>query len=264
MPRTRSAWRLHQSRAAASVTSSGGLTDTRVRLPTETERAVAKNVAAYVPSGATIQLGVSALADAVAQELRNRRRLRVRAALVGDWLADLGEAGALDDSQGSCVVGMALGTARLYKFLDDSVLVRMGPIEQQLAQASLAECDPYVAINSAIEVDLLGQAGSEVAGDRYVGAVGGQVDFFRAARRARSGLAIVALAATDTAGTTSRIVPAVTGPVTTPQSDIDLVITEFGAADLRGTSYRERAGRLIEVAAPRHRAALASRLPSWW
>jgi len=263
MPRTRAARRLHRSRVAASVISSLKLADTRVRPPTEAERAVARNVAAYVPSGATIQLGVSALADAVAQELRDRRHLRVRAALVGDWLADLGEAGALDDSPESCAVGMALGTARLYKFLDDSALVQMAPIEEQLARAPLAESDPFVAINSAIEVDLLGQVGSEVAAARYVGAVGGQVDFFRAARRARSGLAIVALAATDATGTTSRIVPVVTGPVTTPQSDIDLVITEFGAADLRGTSYRERAVRLIEVAAPHHRAALASGLPPW-
>lgn len=263
MPRTRSSWRLHQSRVTASVTSSRELANTRVRPPTETECSVAKNVAAFVPSGATIQLGVSALADAVARELRDRRRLRVRAALVGDWLVDLDEARALDDSPGSCVVGMALGTQRLYKFLSDSALVRMGPIDEQLAQTALAECDPFVAVNSAIEVDLQGQVSSEVAGDRYVGAVGGQVDFFRAVRRARSGLAIIALAATDAAGTTSRIVSAVGGPVTTPQSDIDLVITEFGAADLRGTSYRERAERLIEVAAPQHRAALTSGLPSW-
>jgi len=104
---------------------------------------------------------------------------------------------------------------------------------------------------------------AEVAGDRYVGAVGGQAGFFRAARQARSGLAVVALAATNADGSTSRIVPAVTGPVTTPQSDVDLVITEFGAADLRGASYRERAARLIQVAAPPHRAALTSGLPPW-
>jgi acyl-CoA hydrolase len=104
---------------------------------------------------------------------------------------------------------------------------------------------------------------SEVAGDRYVGAVGGQLDFFRAARRARSGLAVVALAAANAAGTVSRIVPVVSGPVTTPQSDVDLVVTEFGVADLRGASYRQRAQRLIAVAAPQHRDALRSRLPAW-
>jgi acyl-CoA hydrolase len=234
-----------------------------VRPATSAERAVAENVAVFVPSGATIQLGVGALADAIARELRGRRDLRVRSGLVGDWLVDLDEAGALAGSPGSCVTGIALGTDRLYKFLNDSAKVRMAPVDEQLAPAALAQCDPYVAMNSAIEVDLHGQVSAEVVGGRYVGAVGGQVGFFRAARQARSGLAIVPLAATNADGTASRIVPAVSGPVTTPQSDVDLVITEFGAADLRGTSYRERAERLIAVAAPQHRAILASGRPPW-
>lgn len=263
MPRTCSSRRLHRSRVAASVTSSRALADSPARPPTGAERAVAKNVAAFIPSGATIQLGVGALADAIARELRGRRGLRVRSGLVGDWLVDLDEAGALADVPGSCVTGMALGTERLYKFLQRSVKVRMAPVDEQLAQAAMADCDPYVAMNSAIEVDLLGQVCAEVAGGRYVGAVGGQAGFFRAARLARSGLAIVALAATNADGAASRIVAAASGPVTTPQSDVDLVITEFGAADLRGASYRERAGRLIEVAAPPHRAALTSGLPPW-
>ena len=263
MPRTCSSRRLHQSCVTASVISSRPLADSPARPPIMAERAVAKNVAAFVPSGATIQLGVGALADAIAQELRGRRELRVRSGLVGDWLVDLDEARALADAPGSCVTGMALGTERLYKFLQCSAKVRMAPVDEQLAQAAMAECDPYVAMNSAIEVDLHGQVGAEVAGGRYVGAVGGQAGFFRAARQARSGLAVVALAATNANGTTSRIVPAVSGPVTTPQSDVDLVITEFGTADLRGASYRERAERLIEVAAPQHRAALTSGLPPW-
>ena len=263
MPRTSSLRRLHRSQVAASVTSSRPLADSPARPATTAELAVAKNVAAFVPAGATIQLGVGALADAIARELHGRRDLRVRSGLVGDWLVDLDEAGALADVPGSCVTGMALGTERLYKFLSDSAKVLMAPVDEQLAPAPLAQCDPYVAMNSAIEVDLHGQVSAEVVGGRYVGAVGGQAGFFRAARLARSGLAIVALAATNADGTASRIVPVVSGPVTTAQSDVDLVITEFGAADLRGTSYRERVERLIAIAAPQHRAALASARPSW-
>lgn len=263
MPRTSASRRLHRSLVTASVTSSRPLPASPARPPTATERAVAKNVAAFVPSGATIQLGVGALADAIAQELRGRRDLRVRSGLVGDWLADLDEAGALAGAPGSCVTGMGLGTERLYKYLSDSAKVRMAPVDEQLAPAAMADCDPYVAMNSAIEVDLHGQVGAEVAGDRYVGAVGGQAGFFRAARLARSGLAVIALAATNSGGTVSRIVPAVRGPVTTPQGDVDLVVTEFGAADLRGTTYRERVSRLIGVAAPQHRAELAAALPPW-
>ena len=263
MPRTSSLRRLHRSQVAASVTSSRPLAGSPARPATTAELAVAKNVAAFVPAGATIQLGVGALADAIARELHGRRDLRVRSGLVGDWLVDLDEAGALADVPGSCVTGMALGTERLYKFLSDSAKVLMAPADEQLAPAPLAQCDPYVAMNSAIEVDLHGQVSAEVVGGRYVGAVGGQAGFFRAARLARSGLAIVALAATNADGTASRIVPALSGPVTTPQSDVDLVITEFGEADLRGASYRDRAERLIAVAAPQHRAALASARPSW-
>jgi acyl-CoA hydrolase len=263
MPRTQASRRLHQSQVAASLTASRPLPDSPARPATEAELAVARNVAAFVPSGATIQLGVGALTDAIARELHGRRDLRVRSGLVGDWLVDLDEAGALDGAPGSCVTGMGLGTERLYKFLQSSATVRMAPVGEQLGPAALAECDPYVAMNSAVEVDIQGQVNAEVVGDRYVGAVGGQAGFFRAARLARSGLAILALAATSADGNVSRIVPVVSGPVTTPQSDVDLVITEFGPADLRGTSYRERAERLIQVAAPQHRTGLAAALPSW-
>ena len=263
MPRASSSRRLHRSRVAASITSSRVLAGSPARPANAAERTVAENVAAFVPSGATIQLGAGALADAIARALHGRQDLRVRSGLVGDWLVDLDEAGALADSPGSCVTGIALGTDRLYKFLSDSAKVQMAPIDAQLAPAALAQCDPYVAMNSAIEVDLTGQANAEVVAGRYVGAVGGQPGFLRAARQARSGLAILALAATNSDGSTSRIVPAVTGPVTTAQSDVDLVITEFGAADLRGTSYQERVERLIAVAAPQHRATLTSGRPPW-
>jgi len=263
MPRASSLRRLHRSRVAASITSSRVLAGSPARPANAAERTVAENVAAFVPSGATIQLGAGALADAIARALHGRQDLRVRSGLVGDWLVDLDEAGALADSPGSCVTGIALGTDRLYKFLSDSAKVQMAPIDAQLAPAALAQCDPYVAMNSAIEVDLTGQANAEVVAGRYVGAVGGQPGFLRAARQARSGLAILALAATNSDGSTSRIVPAVTGPVTTAQSDVDLVITEFGAADLRGTSYQERVERLIAVAAPQHRATLTSGRPPW-
>jgi acyl-CoA hydrolase len=259
MPRTSASRRIHMSRVTGAVASSAALAYSPARAPTAAERAVAGRVAAFIPSGATIQLGARALADAVAQELRGRRHLRVRSGLVGDWLVDLDEAGALD----GCVTGMALGTERLYKFLGDSAKIQLAPLAEQLDPAALASCDPYVAVNSAIEVDLLGQVSSEVAGERYIGAVGGQLDFFRATRQARSGLAIVALGATNADGTRSRIVPAVSGPVTTPQSDVDLVVTEFGAADLRGVSYRERTDRLMAIAAPQHRAALSAARPAW-
>ncbi|HEX2316476.1 MAG TPA: acetyl-CoA hydrolase/transferase C-terminal domain-containing protein, partial [Thermomonospora sp.] len=200
MPRTRASRRLHGSRVTAAISSARPLAGSPARPPSDEERKVAVNVAALVPSGATIQLGASALADAIAAELHGRRGLRVRSGLVGDWLVDLYEAGALDRTPGSCVVGMALGTERLYRFLRDSDVVRLAPLQEQISADAMARARPYVSINSAIEVDLLGQVNSEVIGGRYVGAVGGQVDFFRACRGSVGGTAVVALASTAPSG----------------------------------------------------------------
>lgn len=263
VPRTRSSRRLHASRVTAAISSDRSLAGSPDRPPTEAERRVAANVAALVPSGATIQLGAGALGAAVAAELRGRTGLRVRSGLAGDWLVDLYEAGALDLAPGSCVVGIALGTERLYRFVEESPLVRIAPIEEQLAPAAIARAKPFVAVNGAIEVDLLGQVNSEVVAGRYVGAVGGQVDFFRACRLSEGGRAIVALPSTSGSGA-SRIVRRLSGPVTSLKSDIDFVVTEHGAADIGAAPLGERAAKLAAIAAPEHRAELLRSGPVRW
>jgi acyl-CoA hydrolase len=262
MPRTKAARRLHRSRVTASIPSDRPLAGSPARPPNEAELRVAARTAELIPSGATLQLGASALADAIAGELRDRRDLRVRSGLVGDWIVDLFEAGALDTTPGSSVVGMALGTERLYRFLGETDVLYLAPLHDQISAEAMARSLPFVSVNSAIEVDLLGQINSEVIGGRYVGAVGGQVDFFRAARGSTGGLAIVALSATSASGT-SRIVSSLNGPVTTPKSDIDIVVTEWGAADVRGLSLPERVEALAGIADPRHRADLLAHRPAW-
>ncbi|TCP50750.1 acyl-CoA hydrolase [Tamaricihabitans halophyticus] len=262
MPRPNAARRLHSSLVTASISTSRALAGSPARAPSEVERDVAVKVAELVPSGATIQLGVGALAEAIGWELRGHRGLRVRSGLVGDWLVDLQEAGALDAEPGSCVVGMAVGTERLYRFLDESDIVYLAPITEQISPEAISRDGPLVAINAAIEVDLLGQVNSEAIGDRYVGGIGGQLDFFRACRASAGGMAIVALAATAPSGT-GRIVGQLSGPVTTPKSDIDVVVTEWGAADIRACSLSERAEALARLADPRHRAELRASRPNW-
>ncbi|MFC0446770.1 acetyl-CoA hydrolase/transferase family protein [Rhodococcus jostii] len=256
LPSTRTKWRLHRTQITASITTDRPLAGTPSRRPSAVELALARNVASLIPDGATIQLGIGALADAIATELRGHQQLRVRSGLVGNWLLDLHKAGSLDTAAGACVTSMALGDPELYSFIRDSDAIELVPTSELLPAAAMAECNPYVAVNSALEVDLLGQVNSEVIKGRYVGAVGGQVDTFRATRLAESGLAIVAMAATSPSGDTSQIVGRLSGPVTSLQSDIDLVVTEFGIADLRATTLRERAERLIAVAAPEHRATM--------
>jgi acyl-CoA hydrolase len=262
MPRTRSSRRLHQSQVTASITSDRPLAGSPARPASEVELQVAGHVASLIKSDATIQLGASALADAIARELHGRSGLRVRSGLVGDWVVDLHEAGALVDVPGSVVAGIALGTDRLYSFIEKTAVVNFGPLDELISPDAMARCTPFVSVNSAIEVDLLGQVNSEVVGGRYVGAVGGQVDFFRATRASTGGLAIVAIASTSPSGTT-RVVGQLGGPVTSLKSDVDFVVTEWGVADIREASFAERVDRLIEVADPRHRDALRDSRPAW-
>ena len=262
MPATRSARRLHCSHVTAAVATAKPLAGSPSRQPSDVETEVARHTATLVPDGATIQLGVGALADAVARALHDRRGLRVRSGLVGDWLVDLHEAGALDEARGSVVTGIALGAERLYAFLRQAPFVVFAPLAEQISSAAMAASRPFVSVNSAIEVDLLGQVNSEVVGGRYVGAVGGQVDFFRATRGSVGGLAVVALGSTSPAGA-SRIVTHLSGPVTSLKSDVDVVVTEWGIADLRAASMSQRVERLVAVADPRHRETLQVARPGW-
>ena len=255
MPRTRSRRRLHDSRVTAAFDVNAPLLGSPARKPDGTERRLAANVAGYVRDGSTIQLGAGALAEAIAAELLTRRRLRVRSGLVGDWLVDLYEAGAMDPTPGSCLVSMALGSDRLYRFVDGNDAVEFAPSQDLIDHDALTLCDHFVAMNSAVEVDLLGQVNAEMVGDRYVGAVGGQVDFFRATRVSRTGTAVVALPSTTASGE-SRIVAQLNGPVTTLKNDYDVVVSEWGAAEVGSRPFSARVAALIGIAHPDHREAL--------
>ncbi|MEJ2890313.1 acetyl-CoA hydrolase/transferase C-terminal domain-containing protein [Actinomycetospora aeridis] len=260
MPRTRSRSRLHRSRITEAVPSRRPLPSAAARPPSATDRAVAAAVVDLVPDHAVIQMGIGGLPDAVASELRGRRGLRVRSGLVGDWLLELAHAGALAEGPGTVVAGMALGSPELYAFLDGHDGVEFAPG----ADAGAVErCAPFVSVNSALEVDLLGQVGAEFIGDRLVGGVGGQADFFRAAHRGGdASAAVVALPSVTPTGA-SRIVARVSsGVVTSSKSDVDVVVTEWGAADLRACTVSERLERLVAIAHPDHRAALGAARPA--
>lgn len=261
MPSTRTKWRLHTSRITASIVTDRPLAGTPARPPSPIDHAVARNVASVIPGGASVQLGIGALASAIGAALCGHRGLQVRSGLVGNWLLDLHAAGALAAGEGSCVAGMALGDSDLYSFVGLPGMIEFVPITDLVSGDAMARCDPYVAVNSALEVDLLGQVNAEVAKGSYIGAVGSQVDTFRATRIARSGLAVVAMPARDPSGG-SQIVASLSGPVTSLQSDVDMVVTDHGVADLRGTCARERAERLVAVAAPEHRGALRAHILS--
>jgi acyl-CoA hydrolase len=255
MPVT-SAPRLPSSVFAATVGTSRPLPVVPPPTVQEVHRRIAAHVAELVPDSATIQLGIGSVPSVVGEALRGRRELRVHSTLVGDWLLGLADSGALRNEPGAVVISEAAGSPALYDYVAGSaVLVR--PVRELTRPDVLAGIDRFVAMNSALQVDLSGQVNAEEIESGYVGGIGGQPDFLRAAQRSPGGRAIIMLPATTARGEQSRIVHRLHhGTVTTPRSGVDFAVTEFGVADLRGKSLDERAQALIAVAAPQHRDAL--------
>lgn len=226
---------------------------------TTVEELIAANVAALIDDGDTLQFGLGSVPDAVLAQLQNRRDLGIHSGLLNDRAAHLIETGVANGSRknrdpGIAVTGVLMGSAALFRCAHRHSGIRLCDTRYTHDAHVLASTDRFVAINSAVEIDLSGQVNAEVARKIYVGAVGGSLDFLRGAARSRGGKAIIALP--STAGAHSRIVAGLEGPVSTPRSDVAFVVTEHGIADLRGATLRQRRQRLIDVAHPDHRAAL--------
>jgi len=224
------------------------------------DRAIAAHVVELVRDGDTLQVGVGALPEAILRGLRGARDLGVHSGMICDPIADLMADGVITGAQkpadtGLVVTGAALGSERLFDFLDNNAAVVQRPVSYTHRPRTLAGVGRLVAINGAVEVDLTGQVNAERAGGRAVGAVGGQVDFLRGAA-ATGGEGVVALPATVAKTGATRIVARLSGPVTTARADVGVVVTEHGVARLRGLDLRERAAALIAIAAPEHREAL--------
>jgi acyl-CoA hydrolase len=258
MPRTAGAPRLPLSTFAATVETDRPLREAPAREPDAVDRAIGALVAGLVDDGDTLQVGVGALPNAILAALSGHTDLGVHTGMITDGVLDLVEAGAVTGAkkeidQGLVITGAALGSSAMYDKLA-RFPVEFRPASYTHNPAVLARLRSLVAVNSALEVDLLGQVGAEVAGGVHVGAVGGQADFSRAASLtgARS---VIALRSESRAGST--IVPALAGGVvTTGRADVDAVVTEHGVARLTGCTVGERARRLIAIAAPRYRESL--------
>ena len=230
--------------------------------PDEIDIRVAAHVAALIPDGATIQVGIGGLPVAVCRALENHRALGVHSGVISDVVVDLVEKGVVTNVRkgidvGRIVTGGLFGSRRLMDFADGNDALEMRSSEYTHSQQVLARVQNLYAINSGIEVDLTGNVNSEVAAGRYLGAIGGQPDFVRGAFASPGGRAIIALPSTTADGKHSRIVASLEGrPVTTTRADGDIVVTEYGVADLRGRSFSERAERLRAIAHPDFREDL--------
>ena len=226
------------------------------------ERAIAEHVARLIPDQATIELGLGAIPETVTHALGGKRGLGVHSGAIGDGIADLMEAGIVDNRHkeidaGITVATMLMGTRRLYRFADRNPSIHIRATSYTHDALVLGNFRRFVAINGALEVDLTGQVNAETAAGRHVGLVGGQMDFVRAANRAPDGRSIIALQSTNRNRTRSRIVARlVDGVVSTPRAEADLVVTEHGIAELRGRTLAERARALITVSDPSFRSEL--------
>ncbi|MGH7391115.1 MAG: acetyl-CoA hydrolase/transferase family protein [Candidatus Rokuibacteriota bacterium] len=268
MPRTRGNGGLHRSQVDCWVEVDAPLYEYPPPAITDVERAIGRRVAALVPDGATVQVGVGAIPQAVLEALDGHRDLALHSLLV-DASVTLVERGVVTCAakslhRGRMDVAEAMGTRRLFDFVHDNPAVNMESSAWVHDPDVVARLDRFVAVNSGLEVDLTGQVTAESLGARQVAGIGGQFDFVLGASRSRGGAAIVALPSTGRDGAASRIVARL-GPgaaVTAPRFLVDRVVTEHGAAELRGHDERERAAALIAVAHPRFREELERSLTS--
>jgi len=228
-----------------------------VGTPSAEAGAIAAHVAAFVQDGATIQTGLGKVPDALLRGLTDRRNIKLHSGMLSDGVIALAGAGALDPdwAHTSCV---HVGSNAYYQWLAGRRDIGVAGCDHTHDPAVLAALPGLVAVNAALSVDLFGQANLEMLDGRMVSGVGGAADFARAAALAPGGLSIVALPSTAGRSQVSRIVPRLDGVCSLPRQDVEVVVTEHGAADLRGCSVVERAERLVAVAAPAHRARLAA------
>jgi acyl-CoA hydrolase len=262
MPRTHGDGLLHISHLSAMVECEDALPEV---VPAELSpelRAIGRNVAGLVEDGATLQMGIGAIPDAVLEMLTHHRRLGIHSEMFSDGVIELVNRGAITGEEkvnhpGKIVAGFAMGTRKLYDFIDDNpqtVLVDSSYVND----VNVIQRNPKVtAINSALEVDLTGQICADSIGTLQYSGVGGQMDFIRGASFSPGGKPIIALPSITSQGD-SRILPTLkpgAGVVTT-RAHVHYVVTEYGVADLYGKNLRERAAALVQIAHPRHRASL--------
>ena len=233
----------------------GKLREYDVGAPSEQATVIAARIAEFVDDGTTLQIGLGKVPDALLRMLANRRKLRLHSGMLSDGARVLVEAGAVDTEflHTSCV---HVGTMAYYAWLAERTDFAVRGCEVTHAASVLAGMRRLVAVNSALSVDLFGQANLEMLDGRMVSAVGGAADFARAAALSADGASIIALPATSGRAENSRIVAKLDAPASIPRHDVQVLITEHGAADLRGCTVMERAERIIAVAAPKHRSDL--------
>jgi acyl-CoA hydrolase len=258
MPRVLGDCFVHVNRVNAIVEHTEPLPELTLPPATEVERSIARHVIGLIRPGDTIQMGIGGIPDSVFEAMEGDLELGVHTEMISDGAMRAIERGVVTGTRkslhpGKVIITFALGTERLYDFLDNNPLIEAHPVNYVNDPEVASRNDNLVAVNSAIEVDLTGQVCSDSIGSYIYSGFGGQVDFIRGAARSRGGRPIIALPSTAKGGLMSRIVPCLKegAGVVTSRADVHWVVTEHGAVNLFGKNLRERAEALIAIADPR-------------
>ncbi|MFS2140296.1 acetyl-CoA hydrolase/transferase family protein [Duganella sp. Dugasp56] len=254
---------VHISQVTALVESNEPVIEVGLPKIGPVQEAIAGYVAEMIEDGSTLQIGYGGIPDAVVMQLTSKHDLGVHTEMIGDGILKLVESGAVNNSRktylpNKMVATFALGSRKLYDFMHRNPMLEMHPVNYTNDPYLAGQNNQLVAINASLQVDLLGQCGSESIAHLPYSGTGGQVDFVRAANRSRGGKAFIVLPSTAKEGSVSRIVCTLTPGthVTTGKNDVNYVVTEYGVAQLRGKSAHQRAEALIAIAHPDFRAEL--------
>jgi 4-hydroxybutyrate CoA-transferase len=265
MPRSLGDSFIHVSRLTHVVPVNYAVVEVPMGSPGELQKQIASHIADLIPDGATMQMGIGEIPDAVLLYLQDKRDLGVHTELFSDGIIDLIETGVVTNAaktihRGKVISGFAIGSQRLYDYMDNNPIFEFHPQDYINDPFVIAQNAKQVAINSALEVDLTGQVCADSMGTVFFSGVGGQLDFIYGASRSPGGVPIIALPATAKNGEISRIVPTlkVGAGVVTTRNHVHYVVTEYGAADLFAKTVRQRVRALINVAAPQFRDELTA------
>ena len=263
MPRTHGDSFVHVDRISGLLPVDYALPESCPEPLDDVDKEIGRQVATLVPDGATLQMGIGRIPDAVLAALGDRHDLGVHTEMFSDRVMHLVDAGVITGRKktllpGKLVTSFVMGSKALYAWAHDNPAIEMRPSSFTNDPVQIAQNESMIAINSALGVDLTGQVSADTLMGRFFSGIGGQVDFIRGAAQSRGGKPIIALRSTAKDGAVSRITPVLEegAGVVTSRGDVHYVVTEYGVADLWGKSVRERALALIDIAHPDHRGAL--------
>ncbi len=263
MPRSLSSPLIHISQVTALCEADYPLPVSGTAVIDEISKAIGGYIAEEIPDGATIQLGIGAVPDAVGMALKEKHHLGIHTEMFTDSMVELIECGAVDNSlkpihRGRSVTTFAYGSKRIYDYIDDNPAMEILPVNYVNDPKVIAQHPNFISVNAAVEVDFFGQVCAESLGTRHISGTGGQVDYVRGAVESDGGKSFIAFPSTAAKGTVSRIAPTLSegAIVTTSKNDVDHIVTEYGVAKLRGKTLSQRTKALIAIAHPKFREEL--------